>query len=142
MLVREMTLDDLDEVLLLDQSLFSHFYTKEDYLYELHNNQYAHLYVLLDESKIIGFMDYWVIYERSELARIGIDAKYQSQGLAVYLFNTVVSYYKDVTSVSLEVRTSNRHAINLYNKLGFKQVAIRKNYYENKEDGILMVKEV
>ena len=142
MLVREMKEEDLQAVLTLDQSLFSHSYLKEDYLYELNKNQYAHLYVLIEDHQIIGFIDYWVIYERSELARIAISKKYQSKGLGQYLFNTVSSYYKDVISISLEVRTSNESAIRLYKKLGFIQVAVRKNYYENKEDALLMVKEV
>ena len=35
----------------------------------------------------------------------------------------------------------NKSAINLYEKLGFKKITVRKNYYKD-SDGILMLKEV
>jgi ribosomal-protein-alanine N-acetyltransferase len=44
-----------------------------------------------------------------------------------------------VRSASLEVRVSNQPAIALYQALGFQQVAIRRQYYENGEDAFLMV---
>ena len=43
--------------------------------------------------------------------------------------------------ITLEVRQSNITAVNLYKKNGFKQVAIRKNYYNNPiESAIIMTK--
>ena len=42
-------------------------------------------------------------------------------------------------SASLEVRRSNLPAIALYQELGFHQVAVRRRYYENGEDALLMV---
>ena len=43
--------------------------------------------------------------------------------------------------IFLEVRRSNRIAINLYERIGFNETGIRKNYYKTeigKEDAILM----
>ena len=46
-------------------------------------------------------------------------------------------------NINLEVRISNQKAIKLYEKCGFKIVAIRKNYYQdNHEDAYLMIKEM
>ena len=42
-------------------------------------------------------------------------------------------------NVSLEVRVNNDPAIRLYRNFGFIDAAIRKNYYENGDDAILMV---
>ena len=41
-------------------------------------------------------------------------------------------------NITLEVNCNNKNAIKLYKKFNFKEVAIRKCYYNNKEDGILM----
>ena len=46
-----------------------------------------------------------------------------------------------VTAYFLEVRSSNRAAIALYSRFGFKQVGVRKKFYEDPvEDGIVMCK--
>jgi len=38
----------------------------------------------------------------------------------------------------LEVRQSNHAAKNLYSKMGFKTIGIRKNYYSDNEDASMM----
>ena len=43
--------------------------------------------------------------------------------------------------ISLEVRETNLGARRFYERQGFKSVAIRKNYYSNGDNAILMVKE-
>ena len=48
---------------------------------------------------------------------------------------------KHIENITLEVSSNNISAINLYKKLNFKEVAIRKNYY-NDSDAILMLKEI
>jgi len=44
-------------------------------------------------------------------------------------------------SVLLDVRVSNTHAVKLYRRLGFEQIAVRKGYYPamcGKEDALVM----
>ncbi len=41
--------------------------------------------------------------------------------------------------LTLEVRVSNNYAIKIYEQIGFKVGTIRKKYYENNEDALLMV---
>ena len=54
----------------------------------------------------------------------------------------MLKYLEDsykLDNITLEVRESNKEAINFYLKNGFKEVTRRKNYYKE-EDGILMIK--
>jgi ribosomal protein S18 acetylase RimI-like enzyme len=44
-----------------------------------------------------------------------------------------------VKTVSLEVRKGNLPAVSLYHHLGFHQIGVRRRYYENREDALLMV---
>ena len=44
-----------------------------------------------------------------------------------------------VETISLEVRISNHAAIALYEKCGFSRAIVRKNYYSDGEDALLMV---
>ena len=51
----------------------------------------------------------------------------------------------DIVSIFLEVRSSNKKAIRLYEKNGFNELGIRNNYYKNNagwEDAILMGSEL
>ena len=44
----------------------------------------------------------------------------------------------DIEAVQLEVRASNAHALQLYRSLGFQQVGLRRQYYRDGEDAVLM----
>ena len=120
-------LTNLDE---LDNSFISKEYIKE----ELSNNPFGKVLVL-KEDEIIGYIYYSDIYDRAEINQFEIDSIHRNCGkgdlLLKYLINLVK---KDIT---LEVREDNKKAIHIYEKMGFKKVAIRKNYYQG-IDGILM----
>ena len=49
---------------------------------------------------------------------------------------------QNIEQLTLEVRRSNEYAMKLYNQLRFKEVAIRKKYYEDGEDAVLMALEL
>jgi ribosomal-protein-alanine N-acetyltransferase len=42
-------------------------------------------------------------------------------------------------SMTLEVRSRNTSAINLYKKYGFTDIAVRKRYYQNPEDDAIIM---
>ena len=130
-MIFELTKNNLDE---LDDS----FLSKDVVLEEFRNNPFAKILVLKEKEEIIGYLYYSEIYERAEINQFEIKKIHRNCGkgqmLLEYFLNTVK---KDIT---LEVRENNKNAIHLYLKNGFKQKAIRKNYY-NGIDGILMERE-
>lgn len=80
-----------------------------------------------------------------EIMQIVIDPSFQRKGFAKKLLMTVIDQARQesrmLTSdihLQLEVRSSNRAAIALYQQCGFIEVSIRKKYYHNGEDAILM----
>ena len=91
----------------------------------------------------LGFLEYSLIYDRIEIDNILVSEDNRHQGigtkLMAYLVNQAINLR--VVNITLEVRVSNYHAINLYKKFGFREVAIRKYYYGD-EDAILMEKQV
>lgn len=98
-------------------------------------------YVISD--KVIGYLDYSLIYDRMEIDNFNVDMEYRNQGIGTKLMAHLVSIAIEyrVVNITLEVRVSNDIAINLYKKFGFREVALRKFYYGD-EDGILMEKQV
>jgi len=76
----------------------------------------------------------------SQIASIASDPKYQRKGNSKALLNEIIAVgeSKGIKEFGLEVRVSNEAAIALYSSLGFKAEGIRKKYYSNGEDAILM----
>ena len=95
------------------------------------------------ENKIVSFLNYSLIYDRIEIEYIYTCENYRNKNLASKLLNYLVelAINNNCKNITLEVRVSNKSAINFYYKNGFKNVSIRKNYY-NGEDGILMLREL
>ena len=101
-------------------------------------------YLLIDtEGKVKGYISLYQVLDEVNILYIYVDKELRGNGYGKALFNEAL---KGITiknyKVFLEVRVSNTIAINLYTKLGFKEYAIRKAYYSDGEDAILMEMEV
>lgn len=143
MLIRAMNQDDLKRVVSLEQQLFTSCWSEADFLYELNENDFSLNYVIEQDHMIVGYVGIWLMYEQAQITTIGVDPQYQRQGIAKTMMKTMIDLAKShgCTMMSLEVRISNEKAIRLYESLGFKNVGIRKNYYQdNFEDAYLMTK--
>ena len=95
------------------------------------------------DDKAVGYLEYSLIYDRIEIENIEVLDEHRKMGIGTKLMGYLVSTAIDlrVINITLEVRVSNEIAISLYKKFGFREVALRKNYYGD-EDGILMEKQV
>ena len=92
----------------------------------------------VDSDKLIAVAIFSYVLDISELLYICVDKSIQSRGVASYLLNQSITKLKkaNINELFLEVDTQNTHAICLYKKLGFKQISIRKNYYQYKDGSI------
>lgn len=92
------------------------------------------------ENTILGFVIIKSSENHWELMQIVMDEKYQQQGLATRLLYFVIDEARKakIEKIQLEVRASNIPAICLYHKTGFREVGMRKKYYADKEDALLM----
>lgn len=144
-MIRPMTQDDLEQVEHLEQILFTHSWSIEDFVSELTQNPYASYWVNEIGGVINSYIGLWLTPEHTQISTLGVAKSYQRQGLAQQLlaFGEALSIEKSIPIVSLEVRVSNVPAISLYKKNGYKAVAIRKGYYSQPdEDAYLMLKEL
>ena len=103
--------------------------------------------VFFIENKLIGYYVALFAAEECQLLNIAIHSDYQNNGYGHYLITHLKKLCVDVNiaSIFLEVRSSNKKAIRLYENNGFNELGIRNNYYKNNigwEDGILMGSEL
>lgn len=106
---------------------------------------YAGLVVLDDENQICGYAVILLVAGEATLMDIAVTQAARGRGLGKQLLNGVVDWcqQQQAESLWLEVRAGNTIAISLYEKAGFEDIEIRKNYYpcdNGKEDARIMRK--
>ena len=104
-------------------------------------------YCLVQEvdQEVSGFAIQNISLNESHLLNIGIKEMFRNRGLGQELLEQIVHASKSMgcKKIFLEVRVSNNQAIGLYNKTGFKQVSVKRNYYrlpDGREDALVMSK--
>ena len=122
---------------------FPDVFLKHDIVNDFDNNPYTKYLVYLIDSKVVGFINYHDIYDRVEIINFNVLEFFQNKHIGSSLLENLInlSKEKNMKNITLEVRSDNEKAIYLYKKYGFKNVSIRKKYY-NDVDGILMEKEL
>lgn len=145
MLIRRMTIDDIDEVVKMEQELFSSPWSKADFEYEIEKNAFSNILILEVDTRIVGYLGMWNLGDQSQITTLGVSKANQGKGYAKLLMNKCIEITKHLgyPNINLEVRISNYQAISLYKSFGFNVVATRKDYYQdNHEDAYLMIKEM
>ncbi len=90
------------------------------------------------DKKIVGYCLWLKRKEYYRLYSFAILQEFQGRGLASELLEFSLKNLNK-SKFELEVRVSNKTAIKLYERFGFKIVKTLENYYEN-EDGYKMVR--
>ncbi len=108
---------------------------KKDLIEE--DNPFSKYLVYIYNDSVIGFCYYYEIYDKLEIAYIFVSPEFRNKKVASKLMKYIIDNNSDKYNITLEVRIDNENAIKLYKKFGFKEVALRKKYY-NGVDGILM----
>lgn len=134
--------EDIAQAMLIQQGNFIDAWNEKNFLYDLNQNTFATVLVIEDNQKIIGFIDYWIMFEQATINNFFIKKDRQRQGLGSQIINEVLDNLikKGVHQVSLEVRVSNIIAKKFYEKFDFKQILIKPAYYYDGEDACFMVK--
>ena len=107
-------------------------------------NQLSLWLVALEEDIVAGYVGSQTVMDETDMMNVAVHPDHRRKGIAEALVEALTEALKEKGShcLTLEVRASNAPAIGLYEKLGFQQVGLRKNYYRNpKEDALILRKE-
>lgn len=141
-MIRKMTVQDLDQLMVIENESFSLPWSRQSYEAEL-QNAYADYLVCDWAGELAGYIGMWTVMEEAHLTNVAVAAKFRGQGIArtMMLAQEKKARTKGASMMLLEVRPSNQAALGLYSNLGYIHAAIRKNYYsDNQEDALIMVK--
>lgn len=134
-------LKDIPELLKIERAVFNSPWTEEAFLGEFTANQYAYYLLAKLNDDVIGYAGIWLVLDEGHITNVAILPDYQGNGYGKALMQELISVAQKfgATHLTLEVRTSNQPAQNLYRKLKFQNGALRKNYYpDNGEDALVM----
>lgn len=137
-MIEKLNLDNKNQIREIEDK-FPQYFKGQELEETLKNNRFRNIYTLSTNQEIAGILILDIIYERMELIEIEVLENKRNLGYGKKLLEFMIekAQEENVGNITLEVKTTNSIAIHLYEKYGFKEVAIRKNYYQG-IDGILM----
>lgn len=99
---------------------------------------------VLDNDKVLGYMHYSVAITDADVNSVFVFPEYRGLGIGLKLLSYAEKEMisKNVEKIFLEVRESNLPAIKLYKKASFKNISVRKKYYDDGETAVVMLKEI
>lgn len=141
MIVRRWTQADIEKIYALEQVCFKSPWSLNSLTDVFKLNNFYGLLVEV-EGEIVAYVG--CVYDNwdADVLNVATSPNHRKKGYAQKLLDDVIVFLQTSGKerVFLEVRASNLPAQNLYVKMGFSPIGIRKNYYENTEDAIVMAK--
>lgn len=141
-MLRQMTVQDLDQLMVIEHQSFSLPWSRQSYEAEL-QNAFANYLVCDSAGELAGYIGMWTVMEEAHLTNVAVAPKFRRQGIGrtLLLAQEKLARSKGASMMLLEVRPSNQAALDLYASLGYILSAIRNNYYsDNQEDALIMIK--
>ena len=143
MTILPMNESHVTQVAALEQVCFSDPCSEKSVASELTNGLSLWL-VAMEGEALAGYVGSQSVLGESDMMNVAVDPAFRRRGIARALVTSLVEELAKAGnhSLTLEVRASNTPAIGLYEKLGFRQIGRRKNYYRNpREDALILRKE-
>ena len=128
----------IDELYYIEQNCFGNPWTEKMLECEL-NSPLSILETEERDGKIVGYALGRVVADEAELLKICVLSDWRKQGIAEKMLRALLGKMREngAAACFLEVRSKNSPAIALYQKLGFEQIALRRNYYPD-DDAVVM----
>lgn len=142
MVIRKMQESDLTQVEAIEKANFSIPWSLESFRESMELEHTIYL-VAEEDGNIMGYCGMYRVFNEGEIVNVAVAEAYRRRQVASKLLEQlfIESSELKVDNFFLEVRESNKAAIQLYKKLGFTEAGIRKNFYEKpRENAIFMWK--
>lgn len=136
-----MTEDDMDAVLEIEGLSFPTPWSRRLFLNELSNPISQIIMAKDDKEMVLGYICFWIMADEAHIMDIAVHPGFRKQGIGKQLFAFVLEFSeaRGVSYFALEVRESNKGAMEFYKGFGFRAAGIRKGYYRDTgEDAVLM----
>ncbi|MDR2954845.1 MAG: ribosomal protein S18-alanine N-acetyltransferase [Prevotella sp.] len=140
--VRRACKEDIGDIINIeDKSFNSDGFSRSQFIYLVTRSKGV-FYVAVTDSKVTGYICLLLHSKRKNIRiySIAILPEYRGRGIAGMLISKAKEFARNEkkSGVSLEVRTDNMLAIQLYEKNGFRTLFTKKQYYHDLTDAFFM----
>jgi ribosomal-protein-alanine N-acetyltransferase len=139
--VELMGVEDLDQVIEVEKLSFTNPWSRNSFFLELTTNELATYIVAKVDGRVVGYAGMWLIVGEAHVTNVAVHPGFRKKGIGELLMRSLMTIAREsgAKMMTLEVRKSNYIAQNLYTKLGFEPIGIRRGYYtDNNEDAVIM----
>ena len=150
--IENLRVDQLDAVCAVEQSAYSHPWTRANFIDSMAAGYHCQLLVgpasgtgggAARGDTVIGYFIAMKGVDEVHLLNITVAAAFQRQGWALPMLEALAGWSRAQGAqwLWLEVRASNQRALRIYERHGFRRVGMRKGYYPahgGREDAIVM----
>ncbi len=134
--IRPMTRHDIEQVILIERACQPHPWDAGRFQREL-DHPAARLTVAETREGVAAFLVGWQVLDEVEIHNVCVAPAFRRRGLAQALLADLFAATAPARCF-LEVRVGNLPAIRLYERLGFVRRSVRRRYYHDGEDALLM----
>ncbi len=137
--LRDATKEDLPAILEIDGASFSQPWSQRSFE-QCFADDKTYVVVAQGDERVLGFGVAYTVGDEGEIATLAVDAAARGQGLGKKILQTLLNFCRacGAHKVFLEVRAGNNAAQRLYNRCGFVEAGLRRRYYADGEDAVLM----
>ncbi|WP_297213030.1 MULTISPECIES: ribosomal protein S18-alanine N-acetyltransferase [Thermodesulfovibrio] len=129
MKIRAFQETDLPAILKIAEESFSLPWSLKSFQEEI-ASRISQLKVAELSGEVVGYVLYRTVTDEAEILSIAVKPEKRKKGIATALLKEALRDIEKTANVCfLEVRVSNKEAIGLYAKVGFKIAGLRKKYY-------------
>jgi len=141
--ISKMSLTDFNNIKDILYSDFDDFWNENTFVNELESENSYYLVAKINND-VIGFAGIIPILDEADISNIVVHKNFRNKKIGTLLLEKLLdlAISLNLKNLNLEVRESNLVAITLYKKFGFEECGIRKKYYNNAENAILMRKKL
>jgi len=142
--IDRITSEDLDGIVAIENVSFPTPWPKRVFEREI-KSQRSYNRVIRFGGTVAGYIITWTIYDEVHILNVAVHPEFRRMGLGEMLIRDCISRSagEGLKFALLEVRVSNTGARNLYEKMGFNTIHIRKKYYSDTgEDAYVMMYEI
>ena len=141
--IEKMELKDLDCIKEILFTEFDDFWNYNVFKQEILNENSQYI-VAKENNNIVGFAGILIILDEANITNIVTRKTYRNKGIGKLLLKKLIEFSRNLNlkSMTLEVNEQNIPAINLYKSFGFENAGLRKKYYNNEQNAIIMTKKL
>ena len=131
--------EHLRQMAQIEQEAFDQPWSERMFIPEVEDEN-AYYLVGVRGDEVICYGGFHKVLDEAHITNIAVRADSRGRGIGTLLMSELISRARmlGVKYMTLEVRDNNEPAIRLYQSFGFKVEGVRKKYYNNVRDALIM----